>query len=742
MTRSYFKPLLGCSLPALLAVLASHGAHAQSAPGKQSMQIQEIVITAEKKSENLQKAAISVDALRPSDIAKAGIKNAVDLQQLLPAVKFVTADEMTVSIRGLGTTDDNAGVDSAVAYSQDGIYLDHPEAMTPVLFDLARVEAVLGPQGTLYGRNSNAGAINFVTNNPVFKYAGEASIGIGNYGEVDSDAMINIPLSDELALRIAEGSQRHNAYDSAGTNSADNIAGRAKLLYKPNNDFSFLLDVDVSQQKVARGVAYDASCAPHNGLPGCAGTPYVPWSGLSPTPLSGHNSDYVFGVNGTLNYNMGWANLISLTGYKQYQFSSDSPAPWTGGVDSFDYLRQEVDRNITQEVRISNETGSRIQWVGGVYFSHEDQPGITHFNYWQNTILQFLSLAPNNYYEALGTTKEASDSQAVFADVTVPLIEGLNFNGGLRYTHETKTFAGFVGGGVWGVATFPNVPTANTETQSRVTWKAKLSYDITPQNMVYAQSSTGFKSGGVNNLPAAATGLLTYAPETILAYEIGSKNRFFDGRLQVNADAFHYDYHGYQTYLFYQPNSGPLVGSTLFPTVNSQTATFEGGELDVRARVTAVDTLGFNLQLLHDVFDKYIISLPNEGAAPLTPLVTNNSNTSVFLAPKATYSMSYEHDFIMPNEDILAVGADSTVVMSHLAQGIYYQQPTYHKTGAHISYETAESGWTVTAYIRNIENVAVINSIAGGFPVMSNIGENNVYIDPPRTFGFNVKKVF
>ena len=739
MTKGYFRPLLGCSLTALMAVLAAQGAYAATS---KSGAIEEIVITAQKRTENLQKASIAVDVLRPNDIAKQGIKNAVDLQEMLPAVKFVAADVMTVSIRGLGTTDANAGVDSAVAYSEDGIYLSHPNALSPVLFDLKGVEAVLGPQGTLYGRNSNGGAINFITNDPANKYEGMASVQFGNYGTVGTEAMINIPLNDQLALRVAEGSEKHNAYDSDGSNNEDAIAGRAKLQYTPNTDLRILLSVDASQRKSV-GQGYGAQCPPGvAGIPACGTSiPFVAWQGVPPAGQSAYNNDYEFGVSGRIEYNLGWANLTSLTGYKQYQYSGISAAPWIGGVDNFDYVHHENDQFITQEVRLASQPNSPVTWVAGVFYSDETQPAVTQFNYY-HTILQTLFAVPSGYFQDFPITHSSYQSEAVFGDASVPLpVDGLSLEGGLRYTHETKAASGYVGSGILGLATLPSIPTSDNESQSRVTWKTGLKYQYTPHNMVYANASTGFKSGGINDLPAA-TGLGTYAPETILAEEIGTKNRFLGGRLQIDAEAFHYDYKGYQTYTFYRPGAGPFAGATLFPTVNSQTATFEGGELDAIARVTDVDTLKFDLNLLHDEFGNFYIPLPY--AAPI-----NLSHTEVPLAPKATYTMSYEHTFMMPNSDALSFGVDSEVVMSHMTQGNYttaagaygvYRQPTYHKTDINISYETAESGWTISAYLRNLENVAVVNSVAGGYP--NQPATVNAMLDEPRTYGLMVKKVF
>lgn len=743
MTTNYFKPLLGCSLPTLMAVLA---AHAQNAPGKPGVQLQEIVITAEKKTENLQKAAVAVDVLKPTDLAKAGITNALNLQEILPAVKIVPSVVMNVSIRGLGTSDFNPGVESSVAYNQDGIYLSSPNALTPVLFDMQRVEAVLGPQGTLYGRNANGGVINFITNDPTFVYGGYAQIGFGNYGAVNSEAAANIPLTDELALRVSEGSDKVNGYDSSGTSSVDSIAGRAKLLYKPNNDLRALLTIDASQRKSFAGT-YDGSCPPNNYFPGCAGVPFNnPWSGMLPAPRVGYSNTYVFGVSAHIDYNLGWSNLTWLTGYKTANWSSDTAAASYNGVNNFDFIQNEQDRFFTQEVRLSNEADSPVSWVAGVYYSHLNEKAVSQDNYVTNTFAQ-LGGAPPGFYQAFPMTGSTDQSEAVFGDITIPIpaVSGLRLRGGLRYTNETISAVGAVENGILGKGIIPGSidPAGGNQSIGDLTWKAGVDYDLTKENLLYFTASTGFKSGGINILPAGSGSLNTYAPEYITAEEIGSKNRFLDGRVQVNVDAFHYSYKNYQDYVFWRPTAGPLVNDTLFPTVNSQTATFEGGELNTLWRVTPNDTLGFNLNLLNDTFDKFDLNLPN------APSI-NFSHTQVFLAPKQTYSVNYEHIFEISNGDTLTIGADSQILTSQIAQGFYtvgnsnllYRQPGYHQTGVNISYQTAESGWTVNAYIRNIENAAVINSVAGGYPVPQSATGINYRIDPPRTFGMSVRKQF
>jgi iron complex outermembrane receptor protein len=280
----------------------------------------------------------------------------------------------------------------------------------------------------------------------------------------------------------------------------------------------------------------------------------------------------------------------------------------------------------------------------------------------------------------------------------------------------------------------------SVESITKPTWKVGLDYDVTSKNLLYATVSTGFKSGGTNNLPAA-TGLVTYAPETITAVEVGSKNRFLDDHLQINASVFHYDYKGYQTFEFYQPTGGPFAGATLFPTLNSQTATFEGGELQLQWAATTQDLVGLDVNVLHNRYDTFYVALPYAPAVDL-------SNTPVPLSPQEAYLLSYRHTFKLP-VGALTFGVDSQYVMRQVASGnqgatannALYWQPSYHKTNANLSLEL-NGGWTVYGFVRNIENKAVVNTVAGGYPILENVALSNAMLDPPRTYGISIRKDF
>jgi len=698
--------------------------------------LEEIVVTAQKTSENLQKASIAVDVVTPNQLASAGINNPYQLQELVPAVKFQAADVTTVSIRGLGTNNVNPGVAPSVAYSVDGIYLSHYQALMPVLFDLQRVEVVLGPQGTLYGRNTNAGVVNFLTNNPAEHFEASVSAQYGNYSQVGTEAMVNIPLSETLAIRAAFASDKHDGYNRDGSNDDDSLAGRVKISYTPSEDLKALVSIEASQRNpIGQNYSYcpPRSNYPPSSYPTCAGVAWSPWSGLQ-TSQSGSNFNHtsVFGASGEVDANLGWAQLTSLTGFRTYHFNGLITSPNDGNYvpqQGIQYWHSESDYFFTQEVRLASEPSATVRWVTGLYYSDERQPEDTTYYY--------------DFYPALGlpigvygypVVEGHYSSKAIFGDVTYPIVDSFRIRAGLRYTNEINSAEGEA------ITTFPSispVPVSSTTTRgveetNRVTWKIGADYDLTPQNLLYVTASSGFKSGGVNQVPTTSTIPVNYSPETVVAEEVGSKNRFLDDRLQINVSVFHYDYKGYQAYFPFTFNS-----ATFFATVNSQKATFEGGELDARMRITPADTVDLSANFLHDRFNEFLIP----------SAAVDASGNDVPDAPNFSYGLGYEHVFNLPNSDNLTVGAHSELVAGHYT---YYTnpeasyQPTYHRSDAHVTYATAKTGWTITAYIRNIENVAVINTWSGPYPPFGGpgSGQDLADVDPPRTFGLIVKKSF
>lgn len=744
--------LTAASLIALTAVIPFSSALAQNADNSG-----EVVVTAQKRSENLQKASIAVDVQRGSELAAQGITSAQNLQDAIPTVKFTDAHAPTISIRGLGTTNLNPGVDSAVAYAVDGVFLSRAQQIPPVLFDIKRVEAVLGPQGTLYGRNSNGGAVNFISENPTIgNFGGHAQVGVGNYGAINGDVAVNLPLGEIMALRVSAGYDKHDGYNDDGSYDKDAYAGRAKLLIQPSEDLRVLVSVDGSKQDDFGGT-YSGYCAAGSPTSYNMGPPvgivpsacYVSGNAIAPTEwtglINGGTDSFRkvdnFGSMIDVQKDFSWASLTSITGYRTVDQHVYMAAPG----NRFHFEAFDKSKTFSEELRLNSSSDSRIKWVAGVYYSKEDDaPDGQRLNF--DAVFPDLSSTDPTATSAgvieSNQIKGDFSATAVFADVTYPITDSFRIRAGVRYTSEEKTSTGVitpsgVAGFFTGVVseTFNNKVSANN-----TTYKIGFDYDFTPNNLLYATYSTGYKSGGVNATISSTFGVpQTYQPEEIEALEIGSKNRFFNNRLTLNATYFHYDYTGYQAYFFYFP--APGVGP-YFPTVNSQSATFQGGEIAAIWRVTSNDTLSLNANLLDNKYDRFTIRDRLTNA-----LLIENSGNKVANSPESTITLGWDHTANLANGNQVKFNIDTKFVSDQYvdnSNAAWSHQGSYQQTNASLSYHDLQNEWSLTAYVRNLENEAVMNAAAaGGFPGAGADAVQSVfYLNPPRTYGLTVRKDF
>src|SRR5690606_32595752 len=203
--------------------------------------LQEITVTAQKREETLQDTPVSVTVLQSEDIESFGVNNPDDLQSQMPGVQFMSSGLTNTTIRGVGTYNNQPNVDAAVAWNIDGTYISHHMATPPILFDIDRIEVVRGPQGTLYGRNSNGGSINVLTARPVLgEWRGRVSIGAGNHDQFDTELMLNAPISDTVAVRFAFANDYSEGYFEDGGEGTDNYAARMRLLYVPSDRFDLI----------------------------------------------------------------------------------------------------------------------------------------------------------------------------------------------------------------------------------------------------------------------------------------------------------------------------------------------------------------------------------------------------------------------------------------------------------------------------------------------------------------------
>ena len=405
--------------------------------------LQEVVVTAEKREASLQDTTIAVTAIQADQITSYGIRNPNDIQSQMPAVQFMTSGLTNTMIRGVGTYNNQPNVDAAVAWNIDGTYISHHMATPPILFDIDRIEVVRGPLGTLYGKNSNGGSINVITARPVLgEWKGRASVGTGNFDQLDTEFMLNVPLGETLALRASFANDYSDGYYEDGGEGTDNYAARVRLLYEPNERFNLIgtmewSDVDGS----GVGLSY---CPPRATQVPCRGIAWKPYQGFG---LPGNF--LANGTNGPIGENPGFTARENWSAYVEWNYRWDA-ATLTSITNWHKYDREELhvwdfvsysplheNKFITQELRLASSSESKLGWVVGVFYAKEDSDGVERFGTQLAPDYQVFQAA-NSY----GVEDGKVTTAAAFGELTYPLTDRFRLKGGLRYTDEEKDLPG------------------------------------------------------------------------------------------------------------------------------------------------------------------------------------------------------------------------------------------------------------------------------------------------------------
>ena len=553
-----------------------------------------IVVTAQNRQQDVQDVPITMNVVGAEELKQAGFSSMNDITKIAPVVQL-NQDQGTVkvTVRGVGTTSNDESQDTSVVINIDGEYMNRPQPLSTALFDLERVEVLRGPQGTLYGRNSTGGAINFITRKPGNDFGANGSVSYGNYNAIRLDAGVDLPLGETAAIRVAGFYDEHDGYVNhparaafnlrgfnfpayAGGRSDDNKAygGRLSLRFEPAEG----LRIDLAGEYAEREFTPQAFASADlngagNGPTGnsCGSAPgytevassyrsapnlFVLCVPNSTTFLNGFNRESyaapAFGL-GKLSQDT-WA----LRGRRAYDIGDIGTLTYTGGYRSFSgtpgtMLTLPVNyrsfnwefetRTQSHELRLNGESGGVTYQIGGFYFK-ESVLSESMFN---------TTFGPNAVTLSYFGRDITSDSKSLFAQVEVPLGEKLTAVGGLRYTdnHRKALYQNATPFGAGppdpelfgGTLVRKNFSSLRYKTvfnlesdESKITWLAGLNFKPDDDTLIYLKASTGFKGGGFDSVG-------DYKPETNTAFELGLKKSFGEsGQHTFNLTAFHYDY--------------------------------------------------------------------------------------------------------------------------------------------------------------------------------------------------------
>ncbi|MFM2288754.1 MAG: hypothetical protein RL684_1897, partial [Pseudomonadota bacterium] len=468
--------------------------------------LQEIIITAQKREENLQKAPVAVTAVTGDELQRAGVTDAQGLTDLIPGLEVGNVGSTTTfAIRGVTTnTDPNLG-DSPTAFHIDGIYQGRPAAASGLFYDIDRIEVLSGPQGTLYGKDSTGGTINVITRKPgLDAVKAEFSQELGSYYLYRTFGMLNVPVEPDLAFRVAFQTQRHTGYLASGYNDADDIAGRVHLLWQPSETFSLLFTQDYFHQGgVGNGEVPIAE------LPGDTWQK-DPWSvlldrsqlGLVESGFQGRTNNVSNQTSLQLDWTLGAATLTSVSAFHHLHLDSTT---YLNGTPS---LQLETDSEISQEIRLSSAATSKAKWVVGAYYHREHQTNDLYF---------YNQAGPGVDSDQIFPTID-TPSYALFGQVTWPLRPDLRVTAGLRGNTDEKTIVGSISQVNYVVvnqdplvvdrttlqpagcpdatqAICPQASPNGSLTSRRVTWRLGMDYDVNDKSLLFFNVSTGYKQG-------------------------------------------------------------------------------------------------------------------------------------------------------------------------------------------------------------------------------------------------------
>ena len=749
-----------------------------AAPSQKS-ELEEVVVTARKATERLQDVPVAVTALGGARLLENGHIRIEDVNQLAPSTNVIVTNgrQTSFTIRGLGANPANDGLESSTGVFLDGVYLGRPGMAAMDFIDIQQIEILRGPQGTLYGKNTTAGAINITTALPSFDPGLLAQATLGNYNYQQYQASATGPLAEGLAGRLtAYSTTRGGIVDNVTlgekTGTLDRRGVRGQLLYEAGDTFSARLVAEYNREQQSGGgggtiTSWGANVpALQAKLQALGARIAVDPDGLT-TAAERHNATGArqSAASAELNWRFGDGfKLTSISAFRRWDYESDgdtdniSAEVTTGGV-------RIRDKQWSQELRLALPQNERFDAVVGAYYFAQRLEADSQTTYGVDAAAA-LSGVPNAQLPTVARSSPtvaallaynnsrwnvlanpSTDSYAGFGQATLHLSPAWNVTGGLRVTHERKRETvsrvnpvdRYTGRPVPGLASQTVAPISVAAKDTAVSYLLSTDYRISPDVMVYALISRGQKAGGVNAaLPARGLGAssLVVRPETAMNYEAGLKSEFFERRLAVNLSLFRTDVEDYQASYLTSAN-----GATLQYLTNVGDVRTQGAEAEATLRPFA----GLTLNGFVGYTDAKYLSYTN---APCPIEVAGRSfcdltGQQIAGAPKWTAGVNgaYEHQL---SGALIAYASGEyswrSEYFTSLDNSRYSVTGGYGLLNLRVGLRSEDGRWDIAAWGKNVTDVHLatnafnFNSLLPGIYVVS--------VGDPATYGVTLRARF
>lgn len=749
MKKTYLNTMMLAAISVMTSVSAQDSKENREVDdGK----IEKIQVTATKRVESVQDVGVSMSAFNDTDLQEMAVGESVDLAAQVPNVQVNFGfGQNSFNIRGIGINEFAANLDAPVATHIDEIYQSKAFMTTLGIFDIARVEVLKGPQGTVFGRNTTGGSVNFITNKPTEDFEAGISYSYGKYNTHKAEGFVSGGLSDTLSARLSGyvNNQSDGYYDNTingvttDVGKQDEIAFRGMLNWEwddasllltahygeDNSELSPYQAIGILDPNTGGLCAEYADGSVNGTTPNCV----RPTAGMinegDTDPFTStqnaipQNNNTTSGISAHLNFATDLGEITSISAYEYFErdYVEDADNSTIRSVDVYYY--NEIEQ-FTQELRLAGEADD-FSYLVGFFYEHDN---FTNVNALDST--DFLGFITNTDF------KQTVDASALFLHTQYYLNEDLELIAGLRYTHEkTKFEGGTFLGDEFGpdskiqrsanylvpFAVSENIEGGNERTDKDLSYKLGLDWKTNDDTLVYASVSSAFRSGGFNGgFPFTQPELTSFKPEKMTAYEVGFKTTLADDTLQLNGSTFYYDYKDVQVNVD-APNSPAPI------TTNATDSRSVGAEIDLYYKPSAEWDIKFGLGYLDAQFDNdfFVNGVNRKGnRPPNSPKYTANTMIryetpiSDELVIRASTNLSWRDEQYFESENKPSNLMDS-----------------YMTADARITLFPQEGDWEVSLWGKNLfdkEYLTYVNDLpAFGFIL-------NIY-GQPTTYGISFK---
>ena len=702
--------------------------------------LEEIVVTAERRTVNLQDTNLAASSLGALELEKKSVTEIADLQNTTPSLSVIDQGfSHSVNIRGIGLAVASPQVAPGIATYRDGVFLPTQTSLGLPFYDLQDVEVLRGPQGTFAGQDATGGAVFFNSKSPTLSdhVSGDLTAGYGNYNDVLLQGAVNLPISDTLAARVAFLDEKRNSFykDISPTANGlqpgrlDTMNLRIGLLWKPTDELSVLFKTEYDQ--------YSNDSYAFQPIPGTAfynAAPKTPFVIDYDAQGLRNDEDYILS---SLQINYAFADGITLKSNSGYQYNGTkafydpdaSPVPFETETQNF------IERIWTEDLSLVSPDTGPLRWVvGGTYFNYTIPLDV----------IESLPLVGETVHIAITSPKR---SYGIFGSATYNIFPTLELQGGLRYSGDTVG----QGGGV-SFATSSGIPlgflgeTSPNYNDNAWTGKVALNWKAGADDLVYVFWAKGYKSGGTNGAGS------DFAPETVYDYETGWKSTKLNGHLRTQLDAFYMQYQNFQVNEF-----DPAVAGSAITNAGA-TSTIKGFEAQSQLQLGAFGA-DANLSYVHSNIGALpnqvdTRTLPNGSAtglgaqctAPVAPNPTPCFNYTPFIqavpngpniySPKWSANAGIQYEFNMGSAGTLTPRGDVSYMGEQWAT--FFEAPEDKLSARtlinlHLTYQ--HDDWTVQGYSTNVANKVYVSGFSFDFG-------NNYFLMPPRQFGVRITRRF